>query len=343
MSSEKRYQIFVSSTFLDLKEERQAVQKAILELGHMPAGMELFPASDDSAWDLIKSVINESDYYILIIGGKYGSLHPEGVGFTEMEYDYAYEQKKPVIALLHGKPDAIPRGKTETDEAQWRRLEKFREKVRPRHTCQFWENAHDLKASVIVSVTSEIKRRPAIGWLRGNTVPSGARIEDVLVLKERVAELETQLKTSATMPAPGSEGLSQGSDENEFLVKIETNEYVWDPYPLLMSWDDIFASIGPALFNEASDLVVRNAIKKSIVSEAKQIWQQDDKIKALEKRGYLRSTLQDAAIDTCIVQLRAVGLIVESMRKRSVTDSGRYWALTPFGDNKLNQLRAIRR
>lgn len=77
---EKRYQIFISSTFRDLIDERQAVLKSILELDHMPAGMELFPATYDTAWDLIKDVIDASDYYVLIIGGRYGSLDGEGIG-----------------------------------------------------------------------------------------------------------------------------------------------------------------------------------------------------------------------------------------------------------------------
>jgi len=46
---EKKHQVFISSTFRDLIVERQAVLKAVLELGHMPAGMELFPAADESA------------------------------------------------------------------------------------------------------------------------------------------------------------------------------------------------------------------------------------------------------------------------------------------------------
>jgi len=39
---EKKYQIFVSSTYEDLKDERQAAVEAILLAGHIPAGMELF-------------------------------------------------------------------------------------------------------------------------------------------------------------------------------------------------------------------------------------------------------------------------------------------------------------
>jgi predicted transport protein len=54
---ERRYQIFLSSTYDDLREERQAVTQSILALGHLAAGMELFPASDLAQLDLIKRVI----------------------------------------------------------------------------------------------------------------------------------------------------------------------------------------------------------------------------------------------------------------------------------------------
>ena len=69
MNPERRYQVFMSSTFRDLIEERQAALQAVLELDHMPAGMELFPATDDSTWQLIKDVIDASDYYVVIVGG----------------------------------------------------------------------------------------------------------------------------------------------------------------------------------------------------------------------------------------------------------------------------------
>ena len=121
---EKRYQVFISSTFRDLVQERQEVLKAVLEIDHMPAGMELFPAADDAAWQLIKDVIDGSDYYVVIIGGRYGSLDDTGIGYTEKEYDYAASQKKPVIPLLHKNPDNLPRDKTETDQASWEKLKK---------------------------------------------------------------------------------------------------------------------------------------------------------------------------------------------------------------------------
>jgi len=110
---DKRYQIFVSSTYADLKEERRAVIQAVIELGCLPAGMELFPAADEEQLEFIKKVIDDCDYYLLIIGGRYGSITADGISYTEQEYDYAVSRGLKVIALLHENPDEIPFGKSE--------------------------------------------------------------------------------------------------------------------------------------------------------------------------------------------------------------------------------------
>lgn len=86
---EIKYQVFVSSTYKDLLEERQEVMQALLELDCIPVGMELFPAADDDQWTLIKRLIDDCDYYILIAGGRYGSVNKEGISYTQMEYEYA--------------------------------------------------------------------------------------------------------------------------------------------------------------------------------------------------------------------------------------------------------------
>ena len=57
-----RYQVFVSSTFRDLKDERDKVLQAILEMKAFPAGMELFPSADDEQFEFIRREIESSDY-----------------------------------------------------------------------------------------------------------------------------------------------------------------------------------------------------------------------------------------------------------------------------------------
>ena len=74
--------------------------QALLELDCIPAGMELFPASSEDQWSLIKRVIDDCDYYILIIGGRYGSVGPDGISYTQMEFEYALKTGKPIISFI---------------------------------------------------------------------------------------------------------------------------------------------------------------------------------------------------------------------------------------------------
>lgn len=342
---EKRFQFFISSTFTDLKEERQVVLKAVIELNHMPAGMELFPASDDAAWQLIKDVINASDYYLLIIGGRYGSVDDAGVGFTEKEYDYAVQTRKPVIAFLHQDPGEIKRSKTETDEAAWSKLQAFRAKVEKKHTCVYWTNAEDLKAKVVLSVTTTMKRHPAVGWVRADQVPSGGTLADVLLLRNQVDELKAQLAANATAPPPGTEELAQGDDTIAIDVAIKIEEI--DNFlhvethrgRFALDWNGIFAAVAPTMITEASDDTLRTAFKDYFRRVTY------SKYRSLLKPGYRfnQASFMNDQIETCIVQLRALGLIREGIKARSVKDTQTYWRLTPYGDNLMTQLRAIRR
>jgi hypothetical protein len=93
---EKQHKVFVSSTFLDLRNARQEVLQTLLRADCFPSGMELFPAADEEQFEYIKKKIDASDIYILITAGRYGSIHPKTkLSYTEMEYDYAVAQKNP--------------------------------------------------------------------------------------------------------------------------------------------------------------------------------------------------------------------------------------------------------
>lgn len=189
---EKRYQVFVSSTYEDLKEERSEVMKALLELDCIPTGMELFPAADENSWALIKQVIDACDYYVLIVGGRYGSLAYDGMGYTEKEFRYAVKINKPRIAFIPNDLDAIPAGKTEKTEKGKLALNNFLDYVRNQRVCKFWNNTDHLGAVLSRSITNLIKTRPAIGWIRANERTN----EQLLVenrLRAKIEELEEKL------------------------------------------------------------------------------------------------------------------------------------------------------
>jgi len=126
---EKRYQVFVSSTYADLKNERSRVIQTLMEIDCIPSGMELFPATDEEQLEFIKRIIDDCDYYLLIIGGKYGTTGPDGLSYTEKEYDYAVEKGLKIIALLHENLDDLPETKIESNPEFKQRLIQFREKA----------------------------------------------------------------------------------------------------------------------------------------------------------------------------------------------------------------------
>jgi hypothetical protein len=216
---DKRYQVFVSSTYEDLQEERQEVMHALLELDCIPAGMELFPAANEDQWTLIKRVIDDCDYYLVIVGGRYGSTDSEGIGYTEKEYRYALEKGKPTIGFLHRNPEDLPARKTEKLEGGKEKLQKFRELVAQK-MCQFWDSPADLGSKVSRSLIKLIKQHPAVGWVRADQLPSEDVSQELLAFRKKVEELEQELARAQTEAPKGTENLAQADDEFQLLFSF---------------------------------------------------------------------------------------------------------------------------
>lgn len=171
MSGIKRYQVFISSTFLDLKEERQEVLEALLELGCIPTAMEFFPASHESQLSYVKGIMSNCDYFILVVGGRYGSEAEGDVSFTEQEFRLAQELNLPVLAFIHENPESIPAGKTDFDINKRERLEAFKARI-GKKLYKTWRDATDLGAKVSRAMTQIISQNPGTGWIRADAKTS---------------------------------------------------------------------------------------------------------------------------------------------------------------------------
>lgn len=165
----KKYQVFISSTYTDLQEERAAVTQALLESDCIPVGMEQFPASNMNQMDYIHMMLDDCDYYILILAGRYGSCDADGVGFTEKEYDYAISKGIPVMSFLVENTDKLPAGNCEKTDDGRKKLEDFRKKVSVGKLIKYYTDVNSLKSAVISSIHRCIQDYPAVGWVRGKT------------------------------------------------------------------------------------------------------------------------------------------------------------------------------
>ncbi|MCE9530684.1 MAG: DUF4062 domain-containing protein [Planctomycetes bacterium] len=348
---EKRYQVFVSSTFRDLTAERRAVIEALLEMDAIPAGMELFPATDDDAWTLIQRVIEQSDYYVLIVGGRYGSTNLEGLSYTEREYDFAIKSNVPVLAFLHERPDEIPAGKSELDLKARESLAAFRKKVEERHHCKYWKDPEQLGSRLSRAMLQAVKVHQRIGWVRADEAGGPETLAELNRLRLKLDHLNEELRKNRDEPPKGSEQLLQGGDqvpvkviikayaENELKEKkagrfVPSSEF---SMPLGMTWDEVYSAVAPLMLQEAAE----GKLKIAIEGRARTLF--DERNTWYQKHLGHSVSLNNDDFQAIKVQLIALGLMQKSDRRRGVSDTDTYWTLTPYGENYVMKLRALRR
>lgn len=198
---EKKLQVFVSSTYTDLIEERQAAVEAILSAGHIPAGMELFTAGDESQMTVIKRWIDESDVYLLILGGRYGSIDENsGKSYTHLEYEYALSIGKPIFSVVI-KPEALEEkvkkiGTSATELVNGKELIAFKEIVLTT-LVKFWHDVKDIKLAIYETLSEFSHREELIGWIRGDQRVNGNLLaEEIAKLTRENSELRERLLKS---------------------------------------------------------------------------------------------------------------------------------------------------
>lgn len=190
---DKKYQVFISSTYTDLIKERKEVTKALLEMDCIPSGMEMFQASDDSQWELIKRVISSCDYYIVIIAGRYGTIHPETKkSYTQMEYEYAAKIGIPIIGFLYETPENLPANKIDKNRNSLRKLQQFRKIAEKERIVKYWSNPYDLAGAVSRAMYSIIKTHPRDGWVRykGNTIENSSNSSELAKLESMAQQIQ---------------------------------------------------------------------------------------------------------------------------------------------------------
>lgn len=253
MKSKPIYKIFVSSTFKDLIDERIKVMTTIVNCGHLPIGMEQFPAAPIEAWEYIKLLIDNADYYLLLLAGKYGTVHPiTGKSYTQMEYEYAKEKGVPVIFLTYKDVNKLPFGQCESDSAIRQRLEEFR-KDASTNLRQTWESIDELAYKVKDSIDKTIEMFPRTGWVRADSI-----------VKEKKEKLDIDL----------SEAFEFYQDDNPF-VKEQSN-------PASITLKDFMIGAGSAL----KDYCQVTNIKDALINIANIGY--DDLDKILERLLFLK-------------------------------------------------------
>jgi len=324
---DKRYQVFISSTYTDLKEERKAIITTLLDAKYIPAGMELFSASNDEQFKYIQKIIDDCDYYILIIAGRYGTINEStGISFTEQEYDYAVSKKIPVLVFPYFDINQIPPEKRDNENRDL--LDKFRSKASKNRLCKQWDSIEKLITSVLISLTEEISNNPQLGWIKGSHYDITDLLDQINKLRD---EREDKILEISELKSKTTNDLASGLETYKIRgTKFESSgvfsmESSYVKYDVELSWDDIISAVGPYLTTATNNNYFGNNLNKGLNS-------------AYDLHF---SDINDDSVQTIIIQLNSLGLtetFVETLKNTPIE----YIKLTEYGKSYLYKLKAIK-
>ncbi len=256
---------------------------ALLEMDCFPVGMELFPAADTNQMDFIKKEIDNSDYYILIIGGRYGSVNKEGISFTEAEFDYALSKNIPILVFRHSNPDKIERGKSEIENIK--AFNKFKAKACKDRLVKDWNNRDDLKYKIVIALKHSFECNPQTGYIRADALGKLHKYNTTHSLKASTGK-KTNLRTKKSKEETRREWLSEDfsiryTDDDSLKKKESVNPFLLNEIMNLrngrekiesdhcdriitMKWQDIYLTLGEDLRNSTDIRTITNRLSAFI-------------------------------------------------------------------------------
>lgn len=312
-----KYQVFISSTFSDLAKERKQVLDILLMADCIPAGMENFVATDDEQFNVIKKVIDFCDYYILILGRRYGSVNEKtGISYTEMEYNYAIDKGIPVLVFALDDSVVIDSDKIETDDIKKGKLAEFKSRAMRNRLASVWKDQSDLMGKVAIAIMqakNEIKRP---GWHRGSNVEKERLQKQIEYLQKENENLQEQIDF-------GSLGKKDMNLEGAFYGKEVDLHYT----------EKIFVFTSNTIIDEKIVRVTLDELFKFVslrITGVKKISEFKDAISAFQEGYYVDQ--QDAlVVRNKFEQLRLIESFLDN-------DNVEMIKLTDLGKSIMNEL-----
>jgi hypothetical protein len=339
--TDKRYQVFISATYLDLREERGVLSQALPTLGCLPTTVEAHSQSL-STMVSIRRRIDESDYFILLVGSRYGSLMPSGVSYTHMEYVYAATKQKPIIILMHESPETRAADLQEQQVEGKLKFSDFR-KVLMReqpNNIFYWRDSIDLANVLRNAIPALIRRHPSLGWVRvGNSAGSAELEKQCAALKKRVQELEQEREKWLASTAINTENLSKGEDilEVSYRCKAYAGGNCQDVnIKTSLSWNELLVSFGSHLLQPQTEDFMAAKMNERLQRNALQEVQREYP----KTHAVVEVQITPICFNTVKMQFRTLGIIQKANRDN---DQRIWWQLTALGERNLSNVMSVRR
>ncbi len=324
----KKYQIFVSSTYEDLKEERDLVIEAILEMGHFPVGMEMFSTGDEQQWELIKKQIDDCDYYVVISAFRYGSLDGD-ISYTEKEYDYAKSIGVPTLGFVINEGVNWPASKLDKDAVKVEKLSLFKDKIKTK-LVSYWNDKNDLYRKVSIALMKQFNTNPRIGWVKSIEYNSPEILSEVSRLSKENSELREKINGFKI-----NEKKEEADHiENTLNILKNNKRTISFFYKFARDWENPKDFELYKVFNLiAPEIMIENTTNYCIDFVGR-MFNPDNKKELRNTYPIPTNTMKRILAD-----LSVLDLIKPSDKKHQIKDTNEYWSLTDFGKKVYKMIR----
>jgi len=281
--------------------------------------MEMFSAADEEQWQIIARNIEESDYYCVVTAHRYGSLTPEGISYTQKEYEYAIAMGVPILGFVIEKDAHWPGDKFDTEGEAVRALADFKDLVRKK-PVSFWRDAGDLYGRVSVALNKQMTANPREGWVRARSQANPEIVGELTRLSAENARLRRSLEEANSKSAADHRSeiealwTTMSKTSRELVYKVSRSDKDWlksDP----VSYATLFEMW-------SSDLATELNVSEAASTAAMELRRDLDK-------GYWTTPVNH--VSNILADFMALGLVKPSKRNHGVKDQGSYWTLTPLG------------
>lgn len=168
----RTFKVYISSTHDDMKAECTAAYEALVTSGNIVSGNGYLSEETIGNFGVIQRDIETSDIFILILGGRYGSICPEtGKSLIHMEYEYALSLKMPigVIAIsdtfLSAKKSSAYSSGSLYDDLDSENYNRLLLSV-SHNTISYYSDIHEFTSCLLEKIDRLSADYPINGWIQ---------------------------------------------------------------------------------------------------------------------------------------------------------------------------------
>lgn len=219
---DKRYQVFIMSSGLDLYTERSILSQSLISHGFFPWEIE---QRTSESMAVARRQIDEADYVILMLGAEYGERSTVGISYMHLEYIYAVSKQKPMLILMQSnmqKQDFIEQNVQVKDQ---QKLHEFIQQLREEQKqISYYSQLKDIEKIVRSNMMLMLELYPADGWVRPYALQTLK--DEIEHLRLQLLQARQQLEQRKNAPQEGATiDLSKVSMNETFSIEYAMQAY----------------------------------------------------------------------------------------------------------------------